>query len=348
MKRNELITLFTKLGSIFDYAGKEAEYPGYEIGLAEVEYNEFMQLIERVHLHNPWFTPVFVRKALLGLSGWLTNDKLEKWLEFYSFAEQPKRVGLIMAGNIPLVGFHDFLCVIMSGHKAVVKFSSNDNKLWPSILTILTQMDSRFSDKFEISLAKIGAIDAIIATGSDNSANYFEYYFSQYPHIIRKNRTSVAVLGGNETEADFDLLADDVFHFFGLGCRNVSQLFIPQEFDLEPFFKGIYKYGYLANHHKYINNFDYNRAIYLLNQEDVLENGFALVRFTKDLNSPLSVINCFRYTNIEEVHTFLTENKERIQVVVGKGFLPFGKAQQPDLTDYADDVNTLDFLSNLK
>ncbi len=348
MERNELIVLMEKLGGIFSNLGDMKEYPGYDSGLSKSEYDELVNLIERVHVFNPWFTPLFVRKSLLGISSWLTEEKLSAWLNDYTYSANPKRVGLIMAGNIPLVGFHDFLCVLMSGNIAVCKFSSNDNKLWPAVLKVLSTIDERISSRYEVKENKLGEIDAIIATGSDNSSRYFEYYFSKYPHIIRKNRTSVAIIDGTESEEDFDKLGDDIFSYFGLGCRNVSQLLVPESFDFDLYFNGIYKYNeIIMNHHKYINNFDYNRAIYLLNQEDVLENGFTLLRFSDDLISPLSVVNCLRYKDETEIGEFIEKNKEKIQVVVGKKYMPFGEAQTPSLTDYADNIDTMKFMTSL-
>lgn len=348
MKKNELIILFSKLGVIFEHLSEDKAYSGFELGLSADEYASFSDLVERVHVYNPWFTPLFVRQSLKGLATWLSEEKLNLWLSSYSFTDRSKRVGLIMAGNIPLVGFHDFLCVIMSGNTAVCKLSSNDNKLWIMLLKTLTTMDSRFENRVEVKEGKLGDIDAIIATGSDNSARYFDYYFSKYPHIIRKNRTSVAVLTGEESEEEMKRLGDDIFTYFGLGCRNVSTILVPQNFDIDKLFNGIFHYAdVIMNHHKYINNFDYNRAIYLLNQEDVLENGFALVRFSNELHSPLSVINCFKYSNQSDIDTFLDLHNDQIQVVVGKSYVPFGVAQRPSLTDYADNVDTMKFLNSL-
>jgi hypothetical protein len=348
MKKNELIILFSKLGVIFEHLAEDNVYPGFECGLSAHEYADFSELVERVHVFNPWFTPRFVRESMKGLSTWLCEEELSNWLVNYSFTNCPKRIGLIMAGNIPLVGFHDFLSVIMSGNIAVCKLSSTDNKLWPMLFKTLSTMDMRFDDLYEVNQGKLGQVDAVIATGSDNSARYFDHYFSKYPNIIRKNRTTVAVLTGEETEEDMKRLGHDIFLYFGLGCRNVSTILTPQDFDINKLFKGIYDYAdIIMNHHKYINNFDYNRAVYLLNQEDVLENGFALVRFTNELHSPLSVINCLTYSNQKDIDSFLDKHKEQIQVVIGKAYVPFGVAQRPSLTDYADNIDTMAFLNSL-
>jgi hypothetical protein len=347
MDRKARIRLFVHLGVILREIADEKTYSGYELGVSQEEYADFRSVVERVHVFNPWFTPEHVRMALRGISDWLTEEKLTEWVEHYAESPVSKRVGMVMAGNIPLVGFHDFLCVLVSGHVAVCKFSSNDNKLWPALISLLTTLDDRISSQIRISPAKLGEVDAIIATGSDNSARYFEHYFSRYPHIIRKNRTSVAVLTGKETDEELRLLGTDIFSYFGLGCRNVSQLLIPQEYDLNRFFGAILPYSDIINHHKYANNFDYHRALYLMNQEELLENGFVLLRFSDQLFTPLSVLNCMRYADERQVADFLAANSDKIQVVVGQEYVPFGQSQSPGLTDYADGVDTMAFLSQL-
>jgi hypothetical protein len=251
-----------------------------------------------------------------------------------------------MAGNIPLVGFHDFLSVLMSGNIAVIKLSSDDNRLLPVLIEMLLLLQPELDERIFI-VDRIKNIDAVIATGSNNSARYFEKYFGHLPNIIRKNRTSVAVLNGNETETDLMELGKDLFTYFGLGCRNVSHVMIPHDFDLDRLFKAIVDYGDIINHHKYANNYDYYKAIYLLNREEFMENGFVLTKETKVLFAPISVINYQRYTTKSEVVDFIGDYREEIQVVVGLDFLPFGKAQSPTLTDYADGVDTMAFLTKL-
>lgn len=348
MERNELINLFEKLGKVFGDVAEDLPFSQNGSGVSASGYGDFVSVVQTVKRNNAWFTPENVRKSLGGIASWLTNEQLTNWVSDYPFATQPKRVGLVMAGNIPLVGFHDFLSVLIMGHQAVCKFSSGDNILWPAVLKLMQEIDARVLEHITVTAGKFENIDAIIATGSDNSARYFEHYFGKYPNIIRKNRTSVAVLTGQESDEELQLLSDDIFSYFGLGCRNVSKLLIHEDFNLDRFFTGIFHVGeQLMQHHKYMNNFDYNRAVYLLNKEDVLENGFALLRFTEDLHSPLSVLNCQRYKDKEEVEAFIAEKAEEIQVVIGHDFTAFGQSQQPGLSDYADNINTLDFLKEI-
>lgn len=347
MDRKARIRLFEQLGRILHSVALDKSYSGYDLGLSKEEYEGFQEVVNRVHVYNPWFTKEFVHSAFLGLASWLNAQDMNDWLQPYPETQSPKRVGLIMAGNIPLVGFHDFLCVLLSGHSAVCKFSSGDNKLWPALIDLLHTLDESVGEQIRISSSKLGEVDAIIATGSDNSSRYFEFYFSRYPHIIRKNRTSVAVLTGGESAEELALLGKDIFTFFGLGCRNVSQLLVPENFDLDRFFNAILPFSDVINHHKYANNFDYYRALYLMNREELLENGFLLLRFSDQLFTPLAVVNCMRYTSADQLTSFLVENESKIQVIVGQNYTPFGQSQQPKLTDYADGVDTMAFLSGI-
>jgi hypothetical protein len=252
-----------------------------------------------------------------------------------------------MAGNIPLVGFHDFLSVVISGNKAVVKLSSDDKNLLPAIVKILLIFNEGLGERIEISQGKIGEIDAVIATGSNNSMQYFNQYFGKYPHLFRKNRTSIAIIEGNESKAELESLGADIFTYFGLGCRNVSQVFIPKDYDINLIFEAIITHSEIVNHHKYANNYDYNKAIHLMNQEQILDNGFVLFKESDQLFSPLAMLFYHRYENQNELELYLHNNKENIQVVVGKSYVPFGKAQTPELNDYADGVDTMKWLEEL-
>jgi hypothetical protein len=344
--RDKLINSFSELGKAMVSFGESAPQQDMNPFLADPFYEKLNSIILREKHFNGWFTEEAVRESLLNLGVLLTKDKLKNWLSNYYSVETPKRVGLIMAGNIPLVGFHDFLSVLMSGNIAVVKLSSDDNRLLPVLTEMLFQLQPELEERIFI-VPQIKNIDAVIATGSNNSARYFEKYFGHLPNVIRKNRTSVAVLNGDETEEDLKELGKDLFTYFGLGCRNVSHLMIPQDFDLDRLFGAIVEYGDLINHHKYANNYDYYKAIYLLNREAFLENGFVLTKETAALFAPISVINYQRYNTKSEVVDFLGEHREEIQAVVGSDFLPFGKAQSPGLTDYADGIDTMEFLAKL-
>jgi hypothetical protein len=347
MKRNQWIRAFDALGNLMRLLGNNQPWPGFNSGLTEEEYHSLQVLINKQVIHNGWFTPQNVRSAMLALGAQLEITKLEEWCNRYEFADTPKKVALIMAGNIPLVGFHDFLCVLLSGNKVVAKLSSEDKQLLPALATHLIKFEPELAEWIRLTDGKIGEVDAVIATGSDNSAVYFEQYFGKYPHIFRRNRTSVAVLNGSETKEELLQLGHDVFDYFGLGCRNVSHLIIPENFDLNRFFEAIVTFGEIVNHHKYANNYDYNKAVYLLNKVELLDNNFVLLRETEDLFSPLGMLHYHRYKDVKEVEEYLINYAEKIQAIVGKGYIPFGAAQCPSLDDYADGVDTMRFLEKL-
>ena len=342
------IKILSKLGEILGAVGKNESWPGYQIGVNESEYESLVELTNRVHIYNGWFTPEAVKTAFLGISTWLNEEDLQKWISSYPIREyQPKTVALIMAGNIPLVGFHDFIAVFLSGNKSLVKLSSDDKHLFPTIAQLLAKFDPEFDEWLEIKDFKLNGFDAVIATGSDNSANYFLSYFGKYPHIIRQNRTSIAVLDGSESKEELEALGEDIFTFFGLGCRNVSQVWLPEGFELNRLFDALYKFNGVVNHNKYANNYDYNKAIFLLNLEQLLDNGFILLKEDEKLTSPLGMLHYKYYSNKMDVENFIATNQSKIQVIIGHGYLPFGSAQQPGLSDFADGIDTLSFLTSL-
>jgi len=307
----------------------------------------FSGLVTKQFFYNGWFTAENVRKALLSLGELLSESELENWLSNYSFSSHPKKVAIIMAGNLPLVGFHDFLSVLLSGNHAVCKLSSDDKQLLPALATFLIEFAPELKGRMTFTEARIGQVDAVIATGSDNSSQYFEQYFGKYPHIFRRNRTSVAILDGSETKNEIVQLGHDIFDFFGLGCRNVAHLLIPEGFDINRFFEGIVEHSNVIQHNKYANNYDYNKAVYLLNKEPLLDNNFVLLRETEDLFSPLGMVHYHYYKSNQDLNNYLSLHNENIQAVVGHGFIPFGLAQKPTLSDYADGVDTMRFLNSL-
>ncbi len=347
MERNQLITAFAQLGQVMLHLGENKEWPGFQIGLSEQEYNDLDLLLRSQQSFNGWFIESNVRSSLLALGQSLDFLQLSEWTSKYSYSDHPKRVGIIMAGNIPLVGFHDFLCVLLSGNIAVCKLSSDDKTLLPAMTNTLTKFLPDVKMRCEFVVGPIGKIDAVIATGSENSTKYFEQYFGKYPHVFRGNRTSIAVISGEESSEELRKLGEDIFQYFGLGCRNVSHLIIHESFLLDRFFEAIVDFGEVINHHKYANNYDYNRAVYLLNQHEILDNNFLLLKESDELFSPLSMIFYHRYQDVREIEKYLELHEEKIQCVVGKGYLPFGTAQCPQLNDYADGVDTMLFLNQL-
>jgi len=259
----------------------------------------------------------------------------------------PFRVGLVMAGNIPAVGFHDLLCVLASGNQAVCKLSSDDEVLIPFLTDILARVEPAFGGQSKF-VGRVSDVDAVIATGSNNSARYFEYYFRHHPHIIRHNRNGVAVISGDESVEELGRLGQDIFTYFGMGCRSISKLFVPSGYDFSQFFSVTERFSEVMQHNKYMNNYDYHRALFLLNNEAFLTNNFLSLRQNTAIASPVSVLHYDYYVSRMEVERYLEMEAEKIQCVVGKGYLPFGTAQAPGLSDYADGVDTMKFLCGLK
>lgn len=315
------------------------------------DYNDndvdFELLLKKSEIENPWFTIENHKFALQQWADLLTEDHIKNWLKEYTPSKIQKRVGLILAGNIPLVGLHDVISVVLSNHIPIIKLSSKDRYMIPFLLKKWNEF-SEGNVQFEF-VEKLENFDAVIATGSNNTARYLEYYFKDRLNIIRKNRTSIAVLKGDETDEELQLLAKDIFQYFGLGCRNVTRLFIPQDFVIDRLFENFLGFQDIINHNKYANNYDYNRAIYLLNQEKFWDNNFVMLKEDDKLFSPLSVINFSRYSSLEDVKKFIAENEENIQCIVAKDELgldsiQLGEAQNPGLNTYADNIDTMKFL----
>ncbi len=349
MKLEQRINAFVQLGNFLEEFVSANEWKDYAKGVSKTDFDEMNECIQKLHFYNGWFTEESVRKSIKGIRSWLTEKELNRFCANYKIKEESnKTIAIIAAGNIPLVGFHDILCSLLAGHHVVIKLSSDDNKLLPLILKYLVHIEPEFYSRIRISDGKLNDYHAVIATGSDNTNRYFETYFSKYPHIFRGNRTSVAVLDGSETAEELKLLGYDIFDFYGLGCRNISKVLIPKGYDINKLFGALYDFKEIVNHNKYGNNYDYNKAILLLDQvPDLLENGFLILQKTKELHSPLAVLYYDEYENKEEVEAFLKLHESKIQCKVGKGYLDFGKAQQPTIDDFADNVDTMAFLVKL-
>ena len=316
--------------------------------LSSIFSQKLTNVIRQAEIQNAWFTQDQVHLSIAAWAKALTKEQLCNWLMPYEISPMPQKdVAVIMAGNVPLVGFHDFLCVLILGHKVIGKLSSNDNLLLPFMAEELIKIHSGFEDKIVFTKDRLPKFDIVIATGSNNTARYFEYYFKDKPHIIRKNRNSVAILNGTESNAELEALGEDVFRYFGLGCRNVSKLFIPEDYDVDDFFKAMFKFKDYIHHHKYANNYDYNKAVYLMSSVKLLDNGFLLLKEDKQFSSPIGTLFYEKYTSIKELEITLKERHEEIQCTVGnKDFaeVNFGETQNPKLSDYADGVDTLEFL----
>ncbi len=347
VKQEEIIQGFVQLGRLMTSVGENHDWEGFSSGVTKDEYEALQTLVDRQIAFNGWFIAENVRQSLTALGSMLTEEKLTNWTKDYGYSTSPKSVALIMAGNIPLVGFHDFLCVLISGNTAVCKLSSDDKTLLPALVEHLITFVPALKERIVLTTGRIEQMEAVIATGSDNSLKYFEQYFGKYPHIFRGNRTSLAVLTGEETKEEIERLGTDIFSYFGLGCRNVSHVLFPKEFEISRFFEGIFPFSNVINNNKYGNNYDYNKAVYLMNRVDLLDNNFVLIRETEELFSPLAMVNYHFYETQDEVNEYISLHQEKIQVVVGKEYTPFGKAQSPELDDYADGVDTMKWLSEL-
>ncbi len=335
----------SKLISIFSELGTQLRNPDEQLSA----------IINDEKQYNAWFTPESVSRAVNAIGHMLSFQDLETWLDGYNINEHAaiKRVGLILAGNIPLVGFHDVLCVLASGDYALIKASSQDARLIKHVLKMLVAIEPTFGDRYSI-IERLEKFDAVIATGSNNTSRYFEFYFGKVPNIIRKNRSSVAVLNGNESTEQLFKLGHDIFDYYGLGCRNVSKVFVPKDYVFNFFFESIEAFQPIINHHKYNNNYDYNKSIYLVNSDKHFDNGFLMLKEDDKLTSPLAVLYFGYYDDLQAVENLLNTEADNIQCVVThvplrikSQVVDFGMSQQPALWDYADGVDTMAFLCTL-
>jgi len=352
MVLNDRIVAFSELGKFLS----QFKITGYE-KISGIKQNEdfFDGMIEKITSaihYNGWFTE---ENILFSLSQWnqlLTKTTIETWISSYSLEHiTTKTIGVIMAGNIPLVGFHDFISVLISGHNILIKQSSNDHQLLPYLASYLIAVEPRFKDRISFTEEKFNNFDAIIATGSNNTARYFEYYFGNKPNIIRKNRNSVAVLDGSESKEQLVALGEDIFRYYGLGCRSVSKLMIPEGYDFDLFFKSMYPYNDIINGAKYANNYDYNKAVYLMSNFKLLENGFLMLKEDQSYGSPIATLFYEKYTSKENLIQKLNKDKEVIQCIVSDRFsdksIDFGTTQHPSLSDYADNIDVIEFLTTI-
>ena len=346
------IEAFSKLGDSLSQFSTKGIEKKENIPFNELFFDGLKHQIKLAQENNSWFTKDNILNSLESWSKSLNYNNLNNFTNRVNLNKiNRKTVAIVMAGNIPLVGFHDFLSVLISGHSVLVKQSSSDKHLLPFLAKYLEYTEESFKEKITFTEDKLSNFDAVIATGSNNTARYFEYYFKEKPNIIRKNRNSVAVITGKETIEDFEKLSDDIFQYFGLGCRSVSKLYVPKDYDFELFFNGMYNKKEIIKNAKYANNYDYNKAVYLMSEFDLLENGFLMIKEDESYSSPIATIFYEYFDNEIDLKIKLHEDREKIQCVVAKGFLEneiaFGQTQHPKLTDYADGVNTLEFLSKL-
>lgn len=349
MNLQQRINAFVKLGEFLSQFSNQLIKKKDNIEHNHIFFDGFKHQLKLAEEHNGWFTQENMRFAFKNWSDALTNENLIKWLKPYKIDNvTPKKLAIIMAGNIPLVGFHDFLSVLISGHHVLVKQSSNDRHLLPFLAKYLEFTEPGFKGTIKFTEGNIENFDAVIATGSDNTARYFEYYFKDKPSIIRNNRNSIAILTGHETPDDLKKLSEDIFRYFGLGCRNVSKLFVPKGYNFDAFFEAIYHWHSLIEKAKYANNYDYNKAVYLMSEFDMLENGFFMIKEDQSYASPIATLFYEYYEDVDKLKEKLKKENHQIQCIVSNGFvqneIAFGATQKPELWDYADDVDSIEFL----
>ena len=341
-----------KLGDLLNHI----EFEGVKLDVSK-DYDQLLQklneTINRSKHYNGWFNRENIVFSVHQWASALKEDQLSEWFRNYDFENvtDPKTIGIVMAGNIPLVGFHDLLCVLITGNKALIRQSSNDQQLLPVRTEILIKIDDRYADRIQFVKDQLKGFDAVIATGSNNTARYFEYYFRNKPSIIRKNRNSIAVITGKESSEDLQKLAEDIFRYYGLGCRNVSKLYVPENYDFDQFFQAIYEWNPIINQDKYANNYDYNKAVYLMSEFKILDNGFLVLKNDPNFGSPIASLFYEYYDDEKGLEKHLQENEEKIQCIVSSeptgGQVKFGETQKPKLWDYADNVDTVAFLLQL-
>ena len=353
MSQNDKKKCFIELGKFLNQFSQGKNIKNISVLYNDLFFDDFVNLIQLSQSHNGWYTPENVYFSIQSWAKALTEDNFNQWLSTYNLeVNQPKNVGLILAGNIPLVGFHDFLSVLISGNNVLVKTSSNDQFLLPFLAKYIIAIEPQFENKITFVEGKLENFDAVIATGSNNTARYFDYYFKDTPSIIRKNRNSIAVLNGQESTAQLSALGEDVFRYFGLGCRNVSKLFVPKGYSFTAFFEVIFEYQEVIHYEKYANNYDYNKAVFLMSNFKLLDNGFLTLKEDSSHASPISSIFYEFYENLEDLQIRLQSESDQIQCIVSNNLIEnsvgFGQTQKPNLWDYADNVDTIAFLLTTK
>ena len=342
-------SVFVELGKFLSQFSEDNTIKKADVLNNDLFFDAFIDLIKLSQSHNGWYTPEQVYFSIQSWAKALSEENLDQWLSAYTIdTRESKNIALILAGNIPLVGFHDFLSVLVSGHNVLVKTSSNDQHLLPFLAKYIIATEPRFADKINFVEGKLENFNAVIATGSNNTARYFEYYFKDKPSIIRKSRNSVAVLSGKETAAQLAALGEDIFRYFGLGCRNVSKLFVPKGYTFDAFFEAIFEYQDVIHYEKYANNYDYNKAVFLMSNFKLLDNGFLTLKEDKSPASPISSVFYEFYDDINVLQKRLEKEADQIQCIVSDNLMEnsidFGQTQHPELWNYADNVDTISFL----
>jgi len=356
MEIEERISAFDALGKFLkEYTGSQNEGFTGQSNEGSI-FSGIEDAVKQAQFENPWFTRDNILIALKNISSSLERPKIEKFTQPYTNKllnqKVPKTIGVVMAGNIPAVGFHDFLCILLAGHRFHGKLSSEDIRLLPAIADLLIRIRPEFGELISFTDKRLRDFNAVIATGSNNSHRYFEYYFAKYPHILRKNRNGAAILTGRETSEELSGFADDIFMFFGKGCRSIAKVYLPEGYDFQLLNEPFSRYNHIFNHHKYRNNYDYYKTIYIIDKIPFIDYGNLLLVESMNMASPVSVLNYEYYKDPANVKNILAGLKDQVQCIVchdetvSPSVKP-GKAQSPELWDYADGVDTMEFLLNL-
>ena len=341
---NNKIKAFEELGTLFECVvsnNKSKKFLNWT--------SKFNTSIDNAYKYNTWFTKKSIKHALKEWSKQLNYNNLSKWTDQYGFVDKSdKKIAIIMAGNLPLIGFHDLICCLILNFNCIVKLSSDDKMLIPFIVDFLDYRLPGLKNKIEFTSKPLKNFNGVIATGSNSSFKYFEYYFGNYPNLLRKTRHSIAILDGNESEIDLENLGKDVFNYFGMGCRSVSKILVPKDYDFDLLFNALYKFKEIINHNKYANNYDYNKAVYLMSNQKFTENGFLILKEDDKLGSPIGCLFYQFYENSDDLNSYIAKYKDSLQCVVSNlkinNFTLFGESQSPKIDDYADNIDTLNFL----
>ncbi len=338
------INVLHKLGDLFRDISVNKKKSIYKKWIEKYNKN-----IISAYQYNNWFTKDNILLSLKNWSNELTSKNLSSWIYKYRTKDcSNKTVAIIMAGNLPLVGFHDFICATLLNYNCLIKLSSDDKVLMPLIVDFIDFILPGHKNKIDFTDQPLNNFDGVIATGSNTSFKYFEYYFKNYPKLLRKNRHSIAILDGNETKKDLIGLAEDIFNYFGMGCRSVSKIFVPNNYNFDLLFGAVYKFRDIINHNRYANNYDYNKTVYLMSEQKFIENGFFMLKEDKKLGSPIACLFYEKYNSHTEIEKYIELKKNSLQCIVSNINIPntisFGESQKPKIDDYADNVNTLNFL----
>ena len=301
---------------------------------------------------NPLFTINMQHEALkIICKKFLNINCLHNWLTPYKelLFERESTVGIVMAGNLPLVGFHDFLVTMASGSRAQIKLSGKD-RLLPALFEMLCEINPYWRARVAFTEHLPENIDLLIATGGEEASKFFKSEYDEIPKIVRSSRSSIAILKGDETIDELRRLSDDIFLYYGMGCRSVSTLLVPFGYTFELLIEAFKNKENAITSEDYLSAYRYQKALAAMNKSGYSDGGFYILREHSSFPPPMGVLNVLTYRNVDQINEFIDSNKLHLQCVVNRKFnnsnIEFGEAQYPSLDEYADGVNSLEFLLN--